>query len=77
MMVITGDVGTNTITTITSAASGMILTLLIDGNVSLTDDAGHGADTLQLGGNFNGDGESIIQLMYDGTSWYEISRSAN
>lgn len=78
VMTITGDGGANTITTITGANSGQYLILIfVDGLVTLTDDNGHGANTLDLSAAFTSADDTIIHLIYDGISWYEISRSTN
>jgi len=77
-MVITGDAGTNTIATITGAAAGQELILLfVDGNVTITDDNAHTADSVDLSASFTSADDTVLKLIYDGTSWYEISRSVN
>ena len=78
VMTITGDGGANTIATITGANSGQYLILIfVDGLVTLTDDNGHGANTLDLSAAFTSVDDTTINLIYDGTSWYEVSRSVN
>ena len=80
---ITGDAGANTVATITGAAAeeGSILHLLfVDGLVTITDTDAHTADTVDLVGiatNFVSADDSILSLIFDGTSWYEIGRSVN
>jgi hypothetical protein len=75
---ITGDGGGNTVATITGGVDGQILTLIfVDANVTITDDNTHGADSIDLSGAFTSADDTVLQLVYDGTSWYEISRSVN
>lgn len=77
-VVVTGDAGTNTIATITGGFDGMRLVLLfVDGLVTITDTDAHTADTVDLNSAFTSIDDTILELIYDGTSWYEISRSAN
>ena len=77
-MVVTGDAGANTIGTITSGQEAQELTLLfVDGLVTVTDTAGHTADTVDLSASFTSADDAILKLIYDGTSWYEVSRSVN
>ena len=78
IMTITGDGGTNTIATITGANSGTLLTLIfVDGNVTITDDNTHAANSVDLSAAFTSADDTTLQLIYDGTSWYETSRSTN
>lgn len=77
-MEITGDGGTNTIATITEEFVGQLLTLIFtDGNVTITDDNGHGPDTVDLSASFTSADDTVLQLIHNGTSWYEVSRSTN
>lgn len=78
--VITGDAGTNTIATITSSADneGQILRLLfVDGLVTITDDNSHAANSVDLSAAFTSADDTVLTLIHDGTSWYEVSRSVN
>jgi hypothetical protein len=78
VMTITGDGGGNTVATITGAADSMLLTLIfVDANVTMANDDTHGANTLDLNGNLTSADDTVLQLIFDGTSWYEISRSVN
>lgn len=78
VMEITGDAGTNTIATITAGLAGQLLTLIFtDGNVTITDDNTHAANTVDLSAAFTSADDTVLQLVYDGTSWYEVSRSVN
>jgi len=74
----TGDGGGNTVTTITGGQAGQVLTLLfVDGNITITDDNAHTADTVDLSAAFVGADDTTLTLLSDGTSWYELSRSVN
>lgn len=75
---VTGDGGGNTIATITGGIEGMKLTLLfVDGNVQITDDNTHAANSVDLSAAFTSADDTVLELVYDGTSWYEVSRSVN
>jgi len=75
---LTGDAGTNTVATITGAVTGQIITLLfVDGLITITDTDAHGADTADLSAAFTSADDAVLQLIYDGVSWYEVSRSLN
>ncbi len=78
VMQMTGDGGNNTIATITGAASGQYLIMIfVDNKISITDDNGHGANTIDLSAAFTSVDDTTLTLIYDGTSWYETSRSVN
>ena len=76
-----GDVFTLTnasgvsITAFDGAQVGQIITLLFtDGNTTIVD----GANLHLAGGsNFTGAANNILVLLWDGTHWYEVSRSVN
>lgn len=76
---VTGDSGTNTLATITGAiAAGQTINLLfVDALVTITDDDTHAADSVDLSAAFTSADDTILTLLYDGTSWYETSRSVN
>jgi hypothetical protein len=75
---VTGDAGTNTIATITGAREGQTLTILfVDGLVTITDDNSHASNSVDLSAAFTSADDTTLQLIYNGTSWYEISRSTN
>ena len=77
-MEITGDGGGNTIATITGGINGQFLCLIFtDGNVTVTDDNSHAADSIDLSGAFTSADDTVLLLKYNGTSWYEVSRSVN
>ena len=81
VMTMTGDGGGNTVATITGADSGTLLTLIFaDGNVTITDTDAHTANTIDLAGaatNLTSADDTTLQIVFDGTSWYETSRSVN
>lgn len=78
LMEITGDGGANVIATITGGVTGQILMLVfVDGFVTVTDDNTHGANSVDLSGAFVSADDTTLTLLFDGTSWYEISRSVN
>ena len=81
VMTITGDGGGNTIGTITGAKDGTLLTMIfVDANVTITDTDAHTANTVDLAGtatNFTSADDKTLQIVYNGTSWYETSRSTN
>ena len=77
-MKITGDGGANTIATITGGVAGMLLTLVfVDTLVTITDDTTEGANTVNLSAAFTSADATVLQLISDGTSWREVSRSVN
>ncbi len=78
VMTMTGDGGGNTVATITGAKSGQYLILIfVDGNITITDDNSHAANSVDLSAAFTGADDTTIHLIYNGTSWYEVSRSVN
>ena len=69
--------GTTTITTITGGVAGQQLVLIFGAATPFTDTATEAADTINLAGAYTAaDGDTLI-LIYDGTSWKEVSRSVN
>lgn len=66
--------GTTTVTSITSTnfASGAVITLIFDGILTFTD-----GSNLKLAGNFVTSADATITLVFDGTNWFETSRSTN
>lgn len=65
--------GTTNITSITSTnfSAGVVITLIFDGILTLTD-----GGNLKLVGNFVTAANSTISLIFDGTNWFETCRSA-
>lgn len=76
-MVLTGGAAV-TIATIKGGQEGMILTLeFTDANVTITDDATGASDTVNLSAAFTSSANDTMQLIHNGTSWRELSRSVN
>jgi len=76
--VMTGDGGGNTIATITGGRTGQILYLIFtDANITITDTDAHTANTVDLSAAFVSADDTTLTLIFDGTSWYELSRSVN
>ena len=67
--------GAISITAFDNAQVGQIITLIFtDGNTTVVD----GANLHLAGGvNFVGSADDILVLLWDGTHWYEVSRSVN
>lgn len=66
--------GTNNITSISASgiSAGTEITIIFDGVLTLTD-----GSNLKLNGNFVTSADDTITLVYDGTNFYETSRSIN
>lgn len=66
--------GTTTITSVSGSGiqSGTQITIIFDGILTFTD-----GSNLKLAGNFVTSADDTITLSYDGTNWYELSRSVN
>ena len=83
LVTVTGDGGANTIATITGArafAGSRVVLLFVDALVTITDDDTHAANSVDLAGaatNFVSADDTTLELIHNGTSWYEISRSVN
>ena len=68
--------GADNLSTISNGLPGQIITLIFgNSNCTIVDGA---ALNLSGGGNWNPGADDVIQLVcIDGTTWYEVSRSAN
>jgi hypothetical protein len=66
--------GTTNITSVsaTGITAGTEITIIFDGALTFTD-----GGNLKLSGNFVTTADDVIKLVYDGTSWFEVSRSSN
>ena len=77
LVVLTGDGGGNTITTITGGVTGQTLVIqFVDANVDLTH--GTGTDAIKLAGAVNfttAAADTALTLIYTGTRWVETARS--
>jgi len=75
---LTGDGGANTLADITGGVVGMPLRLLfVDALITITDTDAHDANTIDLSAAFTSADDTTLTLLFDGTSWYEMSRSVN
>jgi len=75
---VTGDIGGNTISTITGGTSGTILVLFfVDSLVTITDTGPATANTVNLSAAFTSAAGTTLTLFSDGNKWYEVSRSVN
>lgn len=68
---VTGTTGITSITS-TNFQSGVMITLIFDGALTVTD-----GGNLKLAGNFTTTADDTLTLVYDGTNWYECARSVN
>lgn len=66
--------GTTTVTSVlaTGIAAGTVVTIIFDGILTFTD-----GSNLVLAGDFVTTANDTITIAFDGTSWYETSRSVN
>ena len=75
---LTGDSGGNTIATITGFTRAEELTITFTGgNVTITDDNSHAANSVDLSAALTGADDMTLKIRFNGTSWYEVSRSTN
>ncbi len=65
--------GTTSFGTLNGGWSGRMVTLKFTGALTVND----GGASLKLNGNFVTTADDTLTLIHDGTSWFEISRSAN
>ncbi len=77
IMVMT-NTGATTVTAFDDAAVGQRLLLIFtDGNTTIQDASIGGVIQLNGGANFTGSANDTLELVWDGTNWYEVSRSVN
>ena len=77
-IILDGDAGGNTLATITGGISGCEITIkFIDASVTITDDDTGTANTVNLSAAFTSTANDVVGLIFDGTSWFESSRSVN
>ncbi len=69
---ITGTTNIDNITT-TNWQAGSEIVLIFDDVLTVNDGTGN----LQLAGNFTTSANDTMKLIYNGTSWFELSRSVN
>ena len=69
----TANTGATTITTFDDGAGGQRITIVFtDANTTLTD-----GGNLKLAGAFTSTGDDTMELIFDGTNYYELGRSVN
>ena len=69
----TNNAGGTTITTFDDAVANQIITIIFtDANTTISE-----ASNIKLSAAFTSTADDTIQLVYDGTSWYELSRAVN
>ena len=77
---ITGTTTINSIIT-TNWQAGSEVTLIFDASVTVKNNTAGGAGTAVMllagGADFSATSNDVLKLVYDGTSWFEISRSVN
>jgi len=77
-MEITGDAGSNGITTITGGVEGQTLTLtFVDALITLTDDNSSAANTINLPASFTSTANDVVVLEFGSGSWRQVSQSVN
>ena len=70
--------GAVTITAFDDGRVGQVVTLIFaDGNTTIQDASVAGVIQLAGGANFTPTANDVLVLIFDGTNWYEISRSLN
>jgi len=75
--------GTTTINAITTSrwAAGSEIVLIFDGSVTVKNNTSGGGGTAKMllagAADFSATSSDVLTLVYDGTSWYEVSRSVN
>jgi hypothetical protein len=74
------SLGPGTLNTINGAEEGQKIVIIFQDTITVTDNDSATLNTINLQGsttNFAAGQYDTLQLIYDGTSWYEISRSVN
>ena len=80
VVTLTGDGAANTIGTITGANAGIYTFIFVDANITITDTDVAAADKIDLAEtatNFTSAEDTTLTLVYNGKSWFEVSRSVN
>lgn len=76
-VIVTGDAGGNTITTIIGAHVGIVILLFTDANVTITDTDANTANTINLSSAFTSANNTTLTLFYNGVKYFELTRSTN
>ena len=74
------SLGLGPLDTITGAEAGQKIVIIFQTGITVTDNDSASLNTINLEGtstDFSADQYDTLELIYDGTSWYEISRSVN
>jgi len=69
----TANTGPTTITMFDDGGEGQIITVVFTDAVTTLTDGGN----LKLAGAFTSTADDTMQLVFDGTNWFELSRSVN
>ncbi len=80
LTLLNNSIGEGILNTITGAEEGQKIVIIFQGTITVTDNDSATLNTINLQGsatNFVAGQYDTLQLIYDGTSWYEISRSVN
>lgn len=74
-----GTTGASTVTTIDGGTVGQRLTIVFTTGITVTDNNAGTAKTINLAGtgDYSAAVNDVLELIYDGTSWFEVSRSVN
>jgi hypothetical protein len=72
------NTGATTITAFDDGAVGQrVLFIFMDANTTIQDASIGGVIQLAGGANFVGSANDTLELVWDGSAWYEVSRSVN
>ena len=79
VVTLTGD-GAATIGTITGANAGIYTFIFVDANITITDTdeaVANKIDLAETATDFTSADDTTLTLVYNGKSWFEVSRSVN
>jgi len=80
IITLTGDGAANVLGTITGAGIGIYTIIFVDANITVTDTDIAAAGTIDLTGtatDLTSADDTTLTLVFDGTSFFEVSRSVN
>lgn len=70
--------GSDSLAKLIEAADGQKLMIIFDENIEVIDDNAHTSNSIDIqGGDTTFTEDSVLELVYDGTSWFEVSRAVN